>query len=225
MIIEGLEQRSPEWMQMRIGRVTASRVSDVMAKLKRKEGEAESRKSYKAEIVSEILTGRMAEHYVSKSMEWGVENEILAKAAYEMARDVAVDDVGFAVHDHIDRFGASPDGLVDDGLIEIKCPNTTTHIDYLLAGVVPTEYQPQMLAEMACTGRRWVDFISFDPRLGKKHQLFVRRFHWDDERILAMEKEVEQFLSEVDELLSRLAMDDPSDLAPKLVASLQQVSG
>lgn len=198
------EQRTPEWVAARCGRVTGSRICDVMAKLK-SNGEAATRRNYKAEVVVEILTGLTVEHFVSKEMQWGTDNEIFARVAYELERDASIDSIGFAVHPMIERFGASPDGTIgDDGLIEIKCPNTATHIDYLLAGTVPADYQPQMLAEMACTGRKWCDFVSFDPRLPKHLQLFVRRFERDEKRIGEIEKEVERFLVEVDDILAKL---------------------
>jgi putative phage-type endonuclease len=197
-MIEGIEQQTPEWLQMRTGMVTASRVADVLAKRKTGTGELECRSKYRAEVICECLTGRSAEHYVTPAMEWGIENEALARAAYEMRLDVETEPGGFAIHDSIPRFGASPDGLIgSDGLLEIKCPTTAAHIGYMLAGVTPEAYQPQMLAEMACTGRRWCDFVSFDPRLPKKLQLFVRRFQRDDGRIAAMEADVLTFLEEV----------------------------
>jgi putative phage-type endonuclease len=220
-----IEQGSAEWLKMRAGCCTASRVADAITKLKNGNYTA-ARDKYIKEVAVSRITGLTQPNYVSQAMEHGIENEPLARAAYEMKADVYVEDGGMAIHDRIKWFSASPDGRIgDDGLLECKCPNTGTHIDYLLAGVVPAEYMPQMMAEMACTGRRWVDFVSFDPRMPKKHQLFVRRFHRDDERITAMEAEVQQFLAEVDELLARLSADDPSDLTPKLVASLHQVSG
>lgn len=204
MIIEDLEQGTPEWLQMRMGIVTGSRVADVMAKLSRKEGEAQCRKNYKAELVSEILTGRASDHYVSPAMQWGIDNEIFARNAYEV--EVAeVERVGFALHPTITRFGSSPDGLVGtDGLVEFKCPNTATHLDYIIAGEVPSEYHWQMLAEMACAERKWCDFVSYDPRLPKKLQVFVRRFERDDARIAAMELEVSRFLGELDELVAKV---------------------
>jgi putative phage-type endonuclease len=197
-------QGSPEWRQARTGRVTASRVADVLARIK--SGEAAGRRNYRAELVCEVLTGMCAENgYVSKEMQWGTETEPFARAAYEVARDVMVDQVGFVVHPDLERFGASPDGLAgSDGMVEIKCPNTATHISYLLEGKVPSEYQPQMLAEMACADRKWCDFVSFDPRLPKEMQLFVRRFMRDEERIAEMEQQVRFFLSEVDEIVKQL---------------------
>ncbi len=198
MIIEGLEQQSVEWLMQRIGMCTGSRVSDVMGKLKSGKGYLAGRNDYMWELVIERLTGRAEDHYSSPAMEWGVEYEPLARAAYEIEMDVEVEKVGFATHPKIEWFGASPDGLIGkDGLLEIKCPKSRTHCEYRNAGVVPEEYKPQMLAEMACAERQWVDFVSFDPRLPKHLQLFVRRFHRDEEKILAMEQEVETFLAEV----------------------------
>lgn len=204
-IIEGIEQQTPEWLQMRCGMVTASRVKDIVKKPKSGTGDLKKRADYRTEIISECLTGRAAEHYVTPAMEWGIETEPLARAAYEMRLDTEVADGGFHIHDQITRFGASPDGLIgDDGLLEIKCPTTAVHVEYIIAGVTPEEYQPQMLAEMACTGRQWCDFVSFDPRLPKKLQLFVRRFPRNDERIAAMEEEVLKFLEEVIEKIKLL---------------------
>lgn len=204
-LISMCDQRSDEWRAIRAGKVTASRISDVLAELKNGKGEAATRRNYKAEIIAEILTGLPAENFISKEMQWGIDNEPFARAAYELAQDVTVDTVGFAIHPAIARFGASPDGLVSDiGIAEFKCPNTATHLDYLLAGEVPSEYQPQMLAQMACTGREWCDFASFDPRLPERFQLFVRRFYRHEGRIREIETKVERFLGEVDEVLARL---------------------
>lgn len=209
MILD-IEQRTDEWKALRCGRVTASRVSDVMAELKSGKGEAATRRNYKAEIIAEIMTGVSAEGFVSKEMQWGTDTEPFARAAYEMESDSAIDTVGFAIHPLIERFGASPDGIIgDDGLVEIKCPNTATHIDYILAGVVPADYQLQMLAQMNCTGRTWCDFISFDPRLPRHLQLFVRRFHYDRPRAELMLDAVEKFLNEVDDVISRLEIAVP----------------
>lgn len=221
MALIEVEQGSAEWLQMRTGCVTGSRMADVMAKLKRKDGEAQCRQDYKAEIVCEILTGRAAEHYVSPAMLWGVENEIFARNAYEL-EVFSTEPVGFALHDSIKRLGASPDGLVGtDGLVEFKCPTTATHIDYIIKGVVPAEYHWQMLCEMACTGRDWADFVSYDPRLPKRLQLFVRRFERDEARIAEMEVEVTKFLAEVDEAIAKLNSSTLVDLDPTLQSRLQ----
>ena len=213
------EQRTPEWIEARIGKVTASRICDVLAEVKK--GEAATRRNYRAEIVVETLTGLPADNYVSKEMQWGIDTEPLARAAYELANDVMVTTVGFANHPTIARFGASPDGLVgEDGLVEIKCPNTATHLDYLLAGEVPADYQPQMLVAMACTGRDWCDFVSFDPRMPAHLQLFVRRFQRENFRIAEIEAKVEKFLAEVDEMILRL--DPPSPKAPQPAVQLME---
>ena len=204
MKILEIAQGTPEWLAARAGRVTASRIPDVMAKIKT--GEAAARKDYRAQIIAEILTGQpQGDTFINEAMSWGTEQEPFARAAYEIAKGFMVDQVGFVLHPTIDRAGASPDGLVDmDGLVEIKCPKTATHLQYKLDKVVPTQYQPQMLWQMACTGAAWCDFVSFDPRLPEDLQLFVVRFNRDQARIDAMEAEVTAFLAEVDETLSRL---------------------
>ena len=190
-----MDQRTPEWFAARLGKVTASRVADVMARTKT--GESASRKNYLAELVVERLTGRPTEGFTNAAMQWGTDTEPQARAAYEMETGQAVTEVGFV--DHPDLFaGASPDGLVgDDGLIEIKCPNTATHIDTVLSGEIPAKYVTQMQWQMACTGRQWCDFVSFDPRLPGKLQLFVKRCPRDNEAIEKMEAEVATFLKEV----------------------------
>ena len=138
-------------------------------------------------------------------MEWGIEHEQFARAAYEVQADVMVETAGFVLHSTIDRFGASPDGLVgSEGLIQIKCPNTATHLSWLMSGVIPVEHMPQMLAEMSCTQRAWVDFVSYDPRLPEHLQLFVRRFARDAKLIAVLEREVENFNTQIDELLAAL---------------------
>lgn len=196
-------QGSAEWLASRAGKVTASRMGDVMAKIKT--GEAAARRDYKAQLVAEILTGKPQESgFINAEMQWGTETEPLARAAYEIANGTMVDTVGLVLHPTIDRAAASPDGLTPDGLIEIKCPKTATHLQYLLSGPVPTQYQPQMLWQMACTERAYCDFVSFDPRLPEKLQLFVVRFERDDKRIEEMEDEVIVFLSEVDAIVSHL---------------------
>ncbi|MFA7279566.1 MAG: lambda exonuclease family protein [Sterolibacterium sp.] len=196
-------QGTEEWLAARAGKVTASRVSDVLAKIKT--GEAAARRDYRAQIVAEILTGKPQESgFLNAEMQWGTEQEPFARAAYEVSLNAMVDQVGLVLHPRIDRAAASPDGVVGDGLIECKCPKTATHLSYLLAGEVPAQYQPQMLWQMACTDAAWCDFVSFDPRLPEDLQLFVRRLERDEPRIKDMEAEVVVFLAEVDETLKRL---------------------
>lgn len=203
MKIIDFPQGSAEWLASRAGRVTASRISDVTAKIKT--GEAAARADYKAQIVAEILTGTpQGSTFTNAEMQWGTEQEPFARAAYEVAKGAMVDQCGLVLHPTIDRAAASPDGLVNDGLLEIKCPKTATHLQYLLDGKAPAKYRNQMLWQMACTERAWCDFVSFDPRLPEDLQLFVVRFERDDEAIKAMEDEVLAFLSEVDDIIKRL---------------------
>lgn len=204
MKVLDLEQGTDEWKAARAGMVTASRIVDVMAKIKT--GEAATRRDYRCQIVAEILTGKPQDDvFTNDAMRWGTEQEPYARGAYEVARGVLVDQVGLVLHPSIERGAASPDGLVDpDGLVEIKCPKTATHLDYLMAGGVPMKYQPQMLWQMACTGRNWCDFVSYDSRLPQDLQLFVVRFHRDQARIDAMEAEVRNFFTEVNRTLQNL---------------------
>ena len=200
----GVEQESPEWIVARVGCATASRMADVVAK--RKDGkEAAPRYNYKMELVVENLTGRAADHYVSPAMEWGIETQKEARGAYQVETGVDAEPGGLWIHDRLPRFAASPDYLVgEDGLVECKCPLSSTHLEYLVSKEIPEEYQWQMLAQMACTGRQWCDFVSFDPRLPEDLQLFVKRFPRDEALIYALELEVEQFLKEVDEFIERI---------------------
>jgi putative phage-type endonuclease len=196
-------QGSADWLASRAGRVTASRVSAVMAKIK--SGEAAARADYRAQIVAEILTGKPQDSvFTNEDMKWGNEQEPFARGAYEVAKSLVVDQVGLVLHPDIDRAAASPDGLAGDGLLEIKCPKTATHLQYLMAGEVPSKYQDQMLWQMACTERPWCDFVSFDPRLPQDLQLFVVRFNRDADRIKEMETAVRKFLAEVDEVIEKL---------------------
>lgn len=200
-----VEQQTSEWLAMRIGRVTASRVRDVLTTIKKKDSEAAAKRNYRDELVCETLTGLTEENYVNAAMEWGIENEPLARAAYERLYDVTVESGGFAIHPKIDLFGASPDGFVgEDGLIEIKCPNTATHLRWMLQGVIPEEHKAQMYSEMVCAERKWCDFVSYDRRLPKPLRLFVRRLEWDDAQIAEIEQKVEAFLEEVRQVVEQL---------------------
>lgn len=205
-----IEQGSPEWFAQRLGKVTASRVADVIAKTKT--GYSTSRENYMAQLICERMTGAVAESYTNAAMQWGTDNEPLARAAYEAAKDVLVDEVAMITHPRIESAGASPDGLVgDDGLVEIKCPNTATHIDTLMRQEVPMKYITQMMWQMACTERQWCDFVSFDPRMPKELQLFIQRVPRNNEYIAMLEKEILSFLEELDEKVSKL-----NDLKGKL---------
>ena len=199
-----VEQGTAAWKSARSGKVTASRIADVMAKAK--SGEASDRRNYRAQIVAELLTGEPQDSmFMNDAMRHGVEQEPYARAEYELRTGLMVDQVGLVIHPTIERGAASPDGLVGlDGLVEIKCPKTATHLQYLVDGKVPTHYQPQMLWQMACTERQWCDFVSFDPRLPEHLQLFIRRFSRDQTRIDEIESEVRAFLAEVDAILAAL---------------------
>lgn len=197
-----MEQRTEEWFAARLGKVTASRVADVLAKIK--SGESASRKNYKMELVVQRLTGKAGESFTNAAMEWGTEQEPFARMAYEAHTGTFVKEEGFVDHPTIEGFGCSPDGIVGEGLIEIKCPNTANHIETVLENKAPSKYIPQMQCQMACTGAKWCDFVSFDPRVPEDLQLFVVRVERDQEYIDAMEVEVKQFLSEVLDLFNQL---------------------
>ena len=198
-----MEQRTDAWRAARLGKVTASRVADVVAKTRT--GWGASRATYMGELIAERMTGKPSEGFESAAMRWGTETEPLARAAYEFFRDASVTEVGFIDHPRITMSGASPDGLVgEDGLVEIKCPNTITHIDTLLARTVPQKYQLQMLWQMACTGRTWCDYVSFDPRMPEHLRLCVIRVDGSPQRIAELEADVETFLREVAEKIMRL---------------------
>jgi putative phage-type endonuclease len=197
-----MEQRTEEWFAARLGKVTASRVADVLAKIK--SGESASRKNYKMELVVQRLTGKAGESFTNAAMEWGTEQEPFARMAYEAHTGTFVKEEGFVDHPTIEGFGCSPDGIVGEGLIEIKCPNTANHIETVLENKAPSKYIPQMQCQMACTGAKWCDFVSFDPRVPDDLQLFVVRVERDQEYIDLMEVEVKQFLSEVLDLFNQL---------------------
>ena len=202
-MIEMMEQGTDAWFEARIGKVTASRVADVIAKTKT--GYSTSRDNYMAQLVCERLTKQKAEGFTNAAMQHGTETEPLARLSYEVAQNVLVDEVGFVPHPSIEMAGASPDGLVgDDGLLEIKCPNTATHIETLLSQTVPGKYNTQMQFQMACTGRKWCDFVSFDNRLPQELQLFVKRVPRDDAFIKQIEAEIVQFLAELDDKITKL---------------------
>jgi putative phage-type endonuclease len=196
-------QRTEDWFAARIGKVTASRVADVIAKTK--SGYSASRANYMAQLICERLTGSPSEMFQNAAMAWGTEQEPAARGAYEARTGVLVQEVGFVPHPTIEGAGASPDGLVDpNGLVEIKCPNTATHIDTLIGNEPPGKYRWQMMMQMACTGRQWCDFVSYDPRMPEKMQLFVVRLNRDDKAIFEMESEIRKFLAELEAKIETL---------------------
>ena len=192
-----VQQGTPEWHQLRLGKVTASRVADILAKTKT--GPSASRGNYLIELALQRVTKTIEESYTNAAMEWGTQTEPQARVAYEVKTGNFVDQVPFVDHPTIAGFGCSPDGLVgDSGLIEIKCPNSATHWSYIKANEPPNKYFIQMQAQMAVTGAKWCDFVSFDPRMPERSQLLIVSVPRDSEFILFMETEIKQFLSEVD---------------------------
>lgn len=189
------EQRSPEWFAARLGRATGSRFGDVMAKTRT--GYSASRKNYAAELVIERLTGKQADVFVSTAMQWGTDNEPVARLQYMLATGNEVEETGFWQHDSLEA-GASPDGFVgEEGLLEIKCPNSATHIETLWKKKLPHQYQAQIQGQMWVTGRQWCDFVTFDPRLPDNAQMLVIRVARDDIYIAELEEEIKVFLEEV----------------------------
>jgi putative phage-type endonuclease len=195
--VSDVKQGSPEWFALRIGKVTASRVADVMARTKT--GWGASRANYMAEIIAERLTGTTAASFSNAAMQWGTEKEPEARAAYSFYADTEVVEVGFVTHPTIAMSGASPDGHIgDDGSTEFKCPQTATHLETLLGEPIAAKYITQCQWQMACNGRKWCDWASFDPRLPENMRLFVKRINRDDAMIADLEKNVRDFLAEVD---------------------------
>lgn len=202
-----MKQGSPEWHAARCGLATCSRFSDVLSKIK-SGGEAATRRNYRAELIAERLTGVPADHFQSVEMRWGTEQEPFARIAYE-ARGNIVEQIAFIRHHEL-MSGGSPDGQVGhDGQVEIKCPNTATHIDTLLKGM-SAEHIPQLQGNLWMSGRRWCDFISYDPRMPERMQLYVLRVRRDDKYIAMLEAEVRVFLNEVEKTIA--------DLEAKLIA-------
>lgn len=201
-----IEQRSPEWFATRCGKVTASRIADVMAKTRT--GWGAGRANYMAQLVAERLTGTTEPGFTNAAMQWGTDKEPEARDCYAFDRGLSVVEVAFIDHPTIAMAGASPDGLIgDDGLVEIKCPNSATHIDTLLGSSIDDKYMKQMQFQMACCGRQWCDFVSYDPRLGVEMQLHVRRVPRDDDMIAEIEEAVSAFIAELDDKVTRLTAE------------------
>ena len=191
------EQGSEEWVQARVGIATASRFNDIMAQTR--SGYSASRKNYMAELVVEILTGLPAANFVNSAMTWGTETEPVARLQYMLETGNEVEETGLWVHDEIPA-GASPDGFVnDDGTLEIKCPNTATHIETLTTKRVPKQYMAQVQGQLWMTGRKWCDFVSYDPRLPENAQMIIIHVQRDEDFIRELESEIRQFIKEVNQ--------------------------
>lgn len=198
------EQGEPGWFEARLGRVTASRVADIVARTKT--GYSTSRAAYMTELVCERLTGKPASDvYVNADMQRGTELEPIARALYEVTHDKSVTQVGFVVHPTMEMAGASPDGLVDDtGLVEIKAPRPHVHIDYLESGKPPSKYLPQMAWQCICTQRTWADFASYCDAMPEDLQLFIVRYEPPLEYLKELEAEVTKFLEETEQRLNKV---------------------
>jgi putative phage-type endonuclease len=197
------KQRTTEWYDARRGQVGASRIADIMARTK--SGTAASRKNYMCELLCARLTGNDLDQYESEAMRWGTEHEPEARAVYEATTGNIVEECGFIVHPTIIGAGASPDGLVgSDGVLEIKCPGTSAHLETLLENHIETKYQYQMAWQIECTARKWADFVSYDPRLPEKLSVKVIRFIPEKALLDDIRAGVIQFLKELDEMERRL---------------------
>ena len=196
-IVAGAQQ-SAQWFQDRLGKLTASRMEDAMKFLKNGK-ESADRRDLKIAILAERMTDIIREVYVNSAMEWGVEHEAQAKLLYSEHSGLQVMPAPFCPHPTIENFGASPDGLIgSDGLLEVKCPTSATFVRWKLAGDVPGEHKPQMLAQLACTGRKWVEFVAFDPRMPESRRLIIHRYTPPQAEIAAVEAAAIKFLDEVD---------------------------
>ena len=198
------EQGSGAWLNMRVGRLTASRMADAMAM--RKDGKpSESRNKLLVELLAERLTGDATPHFVSALMLWGIENEPHAKAAYEAASGNLLDKCGFTLHPEIEHFGASPDAHIgDNAVFEAKCPNSTTHVSWLIERQMPEQHKPQVLAQLACTGRSVAVFVSFDPRMPPNKQLMIVDWIPTREEIEHVEECARNFLADLDSMFRQL---------------------
>jgi predicted phage-related endonuclease len=193
-----IPQTDPAWIAARVGHLTASRFGDAIAKTKT--GWSTSRRKLMIDLCAERMTGNAMDHYVTPAMQWGLDHEAEAWDAYEAASGNLHRPAGFFEHPKIAYLGATPDRLIEDGLGESKCPTTATHLTWLLNGAVPAEYVPQMLIQLACTGRKWCDFVSWDPRMPAKQRLFVRRFEPKPEEIIEAETLAQAFLQELEQM-------------------------
>ena len=201
-IINDMAQGSDEWKQLRLGKITASRLSDVMSS-GRSGAPSKTRQSYMLQLAAEILTGEAEDSFSNKYMDWGNACEPQARSMYTFDSGNVVEEVAFVIAS--DRFGVSPDGMVgQDGLLEIKCPKTTTQIDRFITGKFPTEYKAQVQGQLLATGRRWCDFVSFDPRISGPAQYFIIRVERDEDYIIELQAKIDTFTYELNNLLELL---------------------
>jgi putative phage-type endonuclease len=201
--VSEIEQLSEAWFAARRGKVTASRLADVTAKTR--SGWGASRANYAAELIAERLTGVTVERFRNAAMQHGVDTEPEARNAYSVMHDQEVIEIGFIDHPEIAMTGASPDGLCSDrGMVEIKCPQTATHIETLRGGSIAERYVLQMQWQMACAERDWCDFVSYDPRMPASMSLFVKRVKRNDQQIAVLANAIKNFLAEIDATVNEL---------------------
>jgi putative phage-type endonuclease len=199
-----MEQRSPEWFAIRLGKLTASKMRDAIS-FKKDKTETADRAKYRMQLVCERLTGSPTPSFSNRAMEWGIEQEQAARVAYEVKTGEFVTEVGFVDHPVIVGLGASPDGLVgDDGAVEIKCPESLTHLTWMTEGKVPDDHKAQMATQLACTGRKWCDFVSYDPRFPAGLDLFIVRYEPTYDELADLLEKAVQFLIEVDAITDDL---------------------
>ena len=200
-----MEQRTEEWFAARLGKVTASKMNDVLAKIK--SGEAAMRKNYKMQLATERLTGKQTDFYMNQAMQDGIDREDTARQIFEIVRDIKVEQVGFIDHPTIKMSGASPDGLLPDGgILEIKCPIETTHTTNLLERKLPSRYLPQVQWQLSCAGKdyKYANFVSYNPNFEPKLQLIYVEVERDEDYIAMLEEEVAAFITEVDDIVNQL---------------------
>ncbi|WP_273757195.1 lambda exonuclease family protein [Bartonella sp. MM73XJBT] len=203
-----MQQRTAEWFQARLGKVTASNIYNILSKTAK--GTPTSKyEDYKIKLMTERLTGEISQSYITPAMQWGIEHEEEALKEYAFIYDTQITQCGFIQHPTIQMAGASPDGLIDkDGLIEIKCPQSSNHLRFFMDNEIKPEYLAQMQFQMACTGRKWCDFISYDPRFTGNSSLFrmkIKRIHRDDKQIEQINQAVESFLTEIEQEIQRIS--------------------
>lgn len=226
----GCLQHSPEWYSARLGMLTASKIKDAITKRKRGDGDLAARRKLKLKLLAEIATELTADNYVSPAMEHGIENEPRARAEYEIRTGYSVEPVGLLLHPEFKWAAASPDGYISpNGLLEIKCPDTATHFEYLEGGCVPEEYLDQIDWQLACAGPEidWVDFVSFDNRV--KHdelKIFIVRRERDNKAIAEKEKLAMEFMQEMSQLFEQIKRGHKNQsLQDKLRESIKQARG
>lgn len=199
-IIKDIAQGSEAWLTMRLGWITASRFKDVKAA-----GAGKTRKSYMYQLAAEAITGDRVESYSNEYMEWGTLTEPQARATYEFVSGNTVEEVSFIKLNDTNKIGCSPDSLVgDDGMVEFKCPKTTTQIETFLSGKMPTGHAAQVQGQLWVAQREWCDFVSFDPRIDGDASYFIQRQQRDEKLIKEISEACFKFEDELKEMIITL---------------------